>query len=138
MNTLMRSVKLQTRLLEIIIRMMVWLLLTGQFTVENILIGLIISMALPPITKRSLQLKPLLALILNSPRVLAKAYSEAFTLILNGYQDRPSKESVKIPSEFRKNQLLSFLWIVLLTITPRSIVVNETTEEIMVQSQRMR
>ena len=138
MNTLMRSVKLQTRLLEIIIRMMVWLLLTGQFTVENILIGLIISMALPPITKRSLQLKPLLALILNSPRVLAKAYSEAFTLILNGYQDRPSKESVTIPSEFRKNQLLSFLWIVLLTITPRSIVVNETTEEIMVQSQRMR
>ena len=138
MNTLMRSVKLQTRLLEIIIRMMVWLLLTGQFTVENILIGLIISMALPPITKRSLQLKPLLALILNSPIVLAKAYSEAFTLILNGYQDRPSKESVTIPSEFRKNQLLSFLWIVLLTITPRSIVVNETTEEIMVQSQRMR
>ena len=138
MNTLMRSVKLQTRLLEIIIRMMVWLLLTGQFTVENILIGLIISMALPPITKRSLQLKPLLALILNSPIVLAKAYSEAFTLILNGYQDRPSKESVTIPSEFRKNQLLSFLWIVLLTITPRSIVVNETTEEIMVQTQRIR
>ncbi|MFL0789015.1 MAG: Na+/H+ antiporter subunit E [Prochlorococcus sp.] len=134
----MRSMHLQTRALEIITRVMVWLLLTGQFTVENLIIGLFISITLPPITKQPLPLKPLIRLIIKTPTILARAYREAFTFVLRGYRDRASEEEVRIPTELQKNQLLRFLWIVLFTLTPSTVVVDETAERILVQAQKIR
>lgn len=126
------------RAIEIIARMIVWLLITTSFNPENLLIGLFISITLPPISNKELPTKALFTIITKIPNTIFNAYKEAFLFIMNGYKDRPRYQKVKTPHTFKGNKILRFFWTMHFTITPGTIVVEEDKASITIRSQLMR
>ncbi|QLE55837.1 Na+/H+ antiporter subunit E [Nostoc sp. TCL26-01] len=105
--------------LNLILRLVIWFLLTANFSVANIIIGVSIAFLLPghPQTKESLKdwLRVLGEVIVAIPQ----AYIEAFDIMLHPHHyEEVTMERVK-PN---RTPGLIFLDIFLITFTPKTIV----------------
>lgn len=104
-----------------ILRLIIWFLLTANFTLANILIGISISLLLPRPAVSPERLKDLLQGIGRIILAIPQAYREAIELILRPHLQ---EEIVMERAESRRAPGLVFLDIFLITFTPKSTVLK--------------
>ncbi|MBH8554460.1 Na+/H+ antiporter subunit E [Nostocaceae cyanobacterium CENA357] len=107
--------------LNLILRLVIWFLLTADFSVANIIIGVSIALLLPGRHKGPEALKDWLRVLGEIVVALPQAYIEAFEIIIrpHKYEDI-TMERVKP----RRTPGLIFLDIFLITFTPKTIVLK--------------
>lgn len=106
---------------DIILRLLIWFLLTANFQIDNILIGCLIAILLPRSNASPERLKDLLKGILKIVLAIPQAYIEAFQLILNPH----TEESIVMErTQLGRSSGLVFLDIFLITFTPKTTVLN--------------
>ncbi|MGL5063572.1 MAG: Na+/H+ antiporter subunit E [Microcoleus sp.] len=110
---------------HLILRLSIWFLLTANFTLENIIIGILIALLLPrSYTKRD-SIKELLQVFWKILLAVPQAYIEAFEMLF-----RPHNEEEIVMERVRPNRSsrLIFLDVFLITFTPKTIVVRYNEE----------
>jgi multicomponent Na+:H+ antiporter subunit E len=110
---------------HLIFRLSLWFLLTANFTLENIIIGILIALLLPrSYTKRD-SIKELLQVLWKIILAIPQAYIEAFEMLF-----RPHDEEDIVMEKVRPNRSsrLIFLDVFLITFTPKTIVVKYNQE----------
>jgi multicomponent Na+:H+ antiporter subunit E len=113
------------RLIVVALRLLIWLLLSGDLEATNVAIGLAVSLALPlPRQQRHLPLADLGQALLASLRAIPLAYREAFALLWR----RPAREVIELqPAQFRRRRpvaALVFLDVFRITLTPLTIALG--------------
>lgn len=106
---------------EIILRLVIWFLLTANFSVANILIGISIALLLPRMSTSHTRLKELLWALGKIIVAIPQAYKEAIQLIL---QPHTEEEIVMERVRGRHSPGLIFLHIFLITFTPKTTVLK--------------
>lgn len=106
---------------EIILRLIIWFLLTANFGVVNILIGISIALLLPRTSNSHTPLKELLWALGKIIVAIPQAYKEAIQLIL---QPHTEEEIVMERVQGRRSPGLIFLDIFLITFTPKTTVLK--------------
>ena len=107
--------------LNIILRLTIWFLLTADFSVANIIIGICIALLLPGGKTARESLKDWLRVLGEIVVAIPQAYIEAFQLILRPHKyEEITMEQVK-PG---RTPGLVFLDIFLITFTPKTIVLK--------------
>jgi multicomponent Na+:H+ antiporter subunit E len=103
------------------LRLAIWFLLTANFTVTNIIIGVGIALLLPGITKSRGSLKDWLRALREVLVAIPQAFLEAVELIF-----RPHNEELIVMERVppRRTPGLIFLDIFLITFTPKTIVMK--------------
>lgn len=106
---------------DFILRLTIWFLLTANFTVENVLIGIAIAVFLPRSSATPERIKDLLVGLGKIVWAIPQAYIEAVQLILT-----PHNEEALIMErvQLRRSPGLIFLDIFLITFTPKTTVLN--------------
>jgi multicomponent Na+:H+ antiporter subunit E len=106
---------------EIILRLVIWFLLTANFSVANILIGISIALLLPRTSISRTHLKELLRALGKIILAIPQAYTEAIQLIL---QPHTEEEIVMERVPGHRSAVLVFLDIFLITFTPKTTVLK--------------
>jgi multicomponent Na+:H+ antiporter subunit E len=107
--------------LNLILRLVIWFLLTADFGVTNIIIGITIAFLLPGRSKAKEALSDWLRVLGEIVVAIPQAYIEAFEIIIRPHNHEDIKmEKVKL----RRTPGLIFLDIFLITFTPKTIVVK--------------
>ena len=107
--------------LNIILRLVIWFLLTANLSVANIIIGVCVALLLPRSYTNSGVLKDWLRVLWEIVVAVPQAYLEAFELIFRPHtQEAIVMERVKP----QRSPGLIFLDIFLITFTPKTIVVK--------------
>ncbi|BCX07129.1 cation:proton antiporter [Fischerella major NIES-592] len=107
--------------LNLILRLVIWFLLTANLSVANIIIGVSIALLLPGSPKSLGRLQDWLRAIFEVIVAIPQAYIEAFEIILRPHnQEEVTLERVK-PG---RTPGLIFLDIFLITFTPKTIVLK--------------
>jgi multicomponent Na+:H+ antiporter subunit E len=102
-----------------ILRLTIWLLLTANMSLTNIIIGVIIALLLPRGKSSPEKLKAWLKVIVKIMITIPLAFMEAFEIILRPHnQEEIIMEKVKL----KRSPLLIFVDIFLITFTPKTIV----------------
>ncbi|HIK28769.1 MAG: Na+/H+ antiporter subunit E [Oscillatoriaceae bacterium SKW80] len=111
---------------HLIFRLTIWFLLTANFTVTNIIIGVALSLLLPRRYSYPETLKDWLLVLGKILLAIPQAYLEAFELMF-----RPHDEEEVILKKVAKQRShrLVFLDIFLITFTPKTIVLKYQEEE---------
>jgi multicomponent Na+:H+ antiporter subunit E len=111
---------------HLILRLSIWFLLTANFTLENIIIGILIALLLPrSYTKRD-SLKELLQVLGKILIAIPQAYIEAFEMLLRPHDE---EEIVMERVSANRSSRLIFLDVFLITFTPKTIVVKYNEED---------
>lgn len=103
-----------------ILRLVIWFLLTANFSVINILIGISIAWLLPP-SRSPERLKDLLRALGKILVAIPQAYLEAIELILRPHTH---EEIILERVQSRRSPGLIFLDIFLITFTPKTTVLK--------------
>lgn len=107
--------------LNLILRLVIWFLLTANLSVANIIIGVCVALLLPRSYTNSGALKDWLRVLWEIIVAIPQAYLEAFELIFRPHtQEGITMERVKP----RRSPGLIFLDIFLITFTPKTIVLK--------------
>lgn len=106
---------------DIILRLVIWFLLTANFSVANILIGISIALLLPRTSTSHTHLKELFGALSKIIVAIPQAYKEAIQLI---FQPHTEEEIVMQRVQGRRSPGLIFLDILLITFTPKTIVLK--------------
>ncbi|PMB47325.1 cation:proton antiporter [Fischerella thermalis CCMEE 5205] len=107
--------------LNLILRLVIWFLLTANLSVANIIIGVSIALLLPGSPKSLGRLQDWLRALFEVIVAIPQAYIEAFEIILCPHtQEEVTLERVK-PG---RTPGLIFLDIFLITFTPKTIVLK--------------
>jgi multicomponent Na+:H+ antiporter subunit E len=106
---------------NIILRLVIWFLLTANFSLANIIIGISIAFLLPRDRSSPERLKDLLPALGKILMAIPQAYMEAFELI---FRPHTEEEIVMEKSHTRRSPGLVFLNIFLITFTPKTIVLK--------------
>jgi multicomponent Na+:H+ antiporter subunit E len=106
---------------DIILRLVIWFLLTANLSVANILIGISIALLLPRTSTSHTRLKELLWALGKIIVAIPQAYKEAIQLIL---QPHTEEEIVMQRVQGRRSPGLIFLDIFLITFTPKTTVLK--------------
>jgi multicomponent Na+:H+ antiporter subunit E len=109
------------RLLNFVLRLTIWLLLTDNFSLENIVIGVVLALILPFSAPDRGTLKDWLRVLWEIAIAIPQAYLEAVEMILRPHQRETIKMERVKPG---RSPGLIFLDIFLITFTPKTIVVN--------------
>ena len=106
---------------HLILRLTIWLLLTANISLTNIIIGVIIALILPRGKSSPEKLKSWLKVIIKIFVASPVAFMEAFEIIF-----RPHKQEEIIMEKVKLNRspLLVFIDIFLITFTPKTIVLK--------------
>ena len=106
---------------DVILRLTIWFLLTANFTLTNIIIGIAIAFLLPRSQASPERFKDLLLALGKVILAVPQAYVEAIQLIL-----KPHNEEALIMErvQLRRSPGLVFLDIFLITFTPKTTVLN--------------
>jgi multicomponent Na+:H+ antiporter subunit E len=106
---------------HLILRLTIWLLLTANVSLTNIIIGVIIALLLPRGKSSPEKLKSWLKVIIKIIVAIPVAFMEAFEIIFRPHnQEEIIMEKVKL----NRSHLLIFLDIFLITFTPKTIVLK--------------
>ncbi|WP_066376418.1 MULTISPECIES: Na+/H+ antiporter subunit E [unclassified Anabaena] len=102
-----------------ILRMVIWLLLTANVSLTNIVIGVVIALLLPRGYTSREKLKDWLEVLIKTIVALPVAYLEAFEIMF-----RPHEEEQLILERVKPKRSpgLVFLDIFIITFTPKTIV----------------
>jgi multicomponent Na+:H+ antiporter subunit E len=105
--------------LNIILRLTIWFLLTADFSLPNILIGIAIALILPRSYTSKEKLKDWLKTLWKIIKAIPQAYVEAIEMIF-----RPHDREVIVRQKVKdkRTPCLIFLDIFLITFTPKTIV----------------
>lgn len=107
--------------LNLILRLIIWFLLTANLSVANILIGVCIALLLPRSRAAFGSFKDWLRILWEIIVAIPQAYLEALELIFRPHtQEEITMERVKP----RRSPGLIFLDIFLITFTPKTIVLK--------------
>ena len=106
---------------HLIFRLSIWLLLTANVSLTNIIIGVIIALLLPRGKSSPEKLKSWVKVIIKIFVAIPVAFMEAFEIIFRPHnQEEIIMERVKL----NRSPLLIFLDIFLITFTPKTIVMK--------------
>ncbi|QEI39750.1 hypothetical protein BMF77_00303 [Dolichospermum sp. UHCC 0315A] len=104
-----------------ILRLSIWLLLTANVSLTNIIIGVIIALLLPRGKSSPEKLKSWVKVIIKIFVAIPVAFMEAFEIIFRPHnQEEIIMEKVKL----NRSPLLVFIDIFLITFTPKTIVLK--------------
>ena len=119
MNTIRRLFLCPTAILNTILRLAIWFLLTADFSMANIIIGVSIALLLPRGYTSPEKLKDWLRVLWEIVVAIPQAYIEAFEIMLRPHNQ---EETVRQQVSPRRTPGLVFLDIFLITFTPKTIV----------------
>lgn len=107
--------------LNLLLRLIIWFLLTANFSITNIIIGVVIALALPHHHRATGTLRDWLRAFAEVAIAIPQAYMEAFQMIF-----RPHNQEVIVHERVKAGRSpgLIFLDIFLITFTPKTIVLN--------------
>ena len=106
---------------HLILRLSIWLLLTANVSLTNIIIGVIIALILPRGKSSPEKLKSWVKVIIKIFVAIPVAFMEAFEIIFRPHnQEEIIMEKVKL----NRSPLLVFIDIFLITFTPKTIVMK--------------
>jgi multicomponent Na+:H+ antiporter subunit E len=106
---------------QLILRLTIWFLLTADFSLANIAIGIIIAALLPRSYAPPEPLREWLGVLGKIFMAIPIAYLEAFELIFRPHRHEDVIME-KVPNH--RSPLLIFLDVLLITFTPKTIVVK--------------
>jgi len=106
---------------QLILRLTIWFLLTADFSLANIAIGIIIAALLPRSNTPPEPLREWLGVLGKILMAIPIAYLEAFELIFRPHRHEDVIME-KVPNH--RSPLLIFLDVLLITFTPKTIVVK--------------
>ncbi len=113
---------------NLLLRLVIWFLLTANFSLVNITIGLVVALALPGLRLNLLRQRPssgqireLLQSIKKILLAIPQAYWESLEIIFHPHE---YEEVVMEPIKTRRSPKLIFLDIFLITFTPKTIVLK--------------
>ena len=119
MSTILRLILSPTAILNTILRLAIWFLLTADFSVANIIIGVSIALLLPRSYTSPEKLKDWLRVLWEVVIAIPQAYLEAFQIMLRPHNEEKIVRQ-RVPP--RRTPGLVFLDIFLITFTPKTIV----------------
>ena len=122
--------KRTTTPLQIAATLAAWLLLTASLTTLNVLIGLGIALLLPPITLRKTNRGNLIAMLRLIPSTTLQGIREGLTLPLQGLRSRPNVSEDPWPHWAQRDPLLRFSWLVMVSFTPRTLVLETKADTV--------
>lgn len=107
--------------LDLLLRLTIWFLLTADFSLPNILIGVAIALALPRNRTLTAVLKDWLKALWQVIVAIPVAFGEAVEIMV-----RPHTEEDRVIERVKPNRTpgLIFLDIFLITFTPKTIVLK--------------
>jgi multicomponent Na+:H+ antiporter subunit E len=106
---------------HLILRLVIWFLLTANFSVANIIIGISIAFLLPRSSTSPERLKDLLGAVGKIVVAIPQAYMEAVELIVRPHTH---EEIVMEQVQSGRSPGLIFLEIFLITFTPKTTVLK--------------
>jgi len=106
---------------DIILRLVIWFLLTANFSIINIIIGVTIALVLPRSSVSPTRLKDLMWSLGKIIVAFPQAYREAIQMML---QPHTEEEIVMQKVQGDRSSWLIFLEIFLITFTPKSTVMK--------------
>jgi len=106
---------------HLILRLTIWFLLTANFSLENIIIGMTIALLLPRRYTAPEKFKDLLQVLWKIILAVPQAYMEALEMLF-----RPHKyeDVVMERVQSKRTPRLIFLDVFLITFTPKTIVLK--------------
>lgn len=108
-------------ILNIVLRLVIWFLLTSDLSLPNIIIGLGIAFLLPSSYRSPSVLKDWLGVLCEIIIAIPQAYIEAIQMMLRPHNN---EEIVRETVKPRRTPGLIFLDIFLITFTPKTIVLK--------------
>ena len=122
--------KRTTSPLQIAATLTAWLLLTASLTTLNVLIGLGIALLLPPLTLRKTNRGNLIAMLRLIPSTTLQGLWEGLTLPLQGLRSRPDVSEDPWPDWAARDPLLRFSWLVMVSFTPKTLVLGTKADTV--------
>lgn len=111
------------RVITVALRLLIWLLLTGDPSRVNVLIGVLVAVLLPMARRsRRLPLRQLLAALRNSLLAIPQAFAEGLALVRAGGRLEEGLESQRFSDS--DSALLIFLEVFRVTLTPFTIALG--------------
>jgi|AACY02.2.fsa_nt_gi multisubunit Na+/H+ antiporter MnhE subunit len=107
-----------------------WILITRSLSPGNLLIGGLVAVLMPPISTRRVPIQGIIALLIATPRTLLQAMAEASSMVSQGFRSRSVIRKEPWPAWTTRDPLLQFSWVVLLALTPRTLVLSSSDEGI--------
>lgn len=107
--------------LNLILRLTIWFLLTANFTVPNIIIGIAIAFLIPGLKKTPTALKDWMQALGQVLVAIPQAYLEAIEMMFRPHND---EEIIMERVKPKRTPGLIFLDIFLITFTPKTIVLK--------------
>lgn len=104
-----------------VLRLLIWFLLTANFTVTNTIIGVCIAVLLPRTNTAKETLKDWLQMLWKIILAVPQAYMEAFELLVRPYK---YEEIVMERVSSKRSPRMIFLDVFLITFTPKTIVLK--------------
>ncbi|MEM1425046.1 MAG: Na+/H+ antiporter subunit E [Cyanobacteria bacterium P01_H01_bin.130] len=105
--------------LDLLLRLTIWFLLTADLSPTNIVIGFVVSLAIPRSASQPAAIKDWARAIWESLRAIPQAYQEAFEIMLRPHRHEEVARTQVPP---RRTPGLVFLDIFVITFTPKTIV----------------
>ena len=104
--------------------------LTASLTTLNVLIGLGIALLLPPITLRKTNRGNPIAMLRLIPSTSLQGIREGLTLPLQGLRSRPDVSEDPWPDWAQRDPLLRFSWLVMVSFTPKTLVLETKADTV--------
>ena len=122
--------KRTTTPLQIAGTLVAWLLLTASLSTLNLLIGLGIGLLLPPLTLRKTNRGNLITMLRLIPGTTLQGIREGLTLPLQGLRSRPDISEDPWPQWAQRDPMLRFSWLVMVSFTPKTLVLGTSADTV--------
>jgi multicomponent Na+:H+ antiporter subunit E len=117
----MNSINFIRYLAQILFRLAVWSLLTANFKISNLIIGIVISVILPTVRLPNLKINLMITEFLKTIIAFPKAIQESIYLIfLSNKKEVFINQESSVPEN--GSQFINFLDLFRITLTPLSLV----------------
>ncbi|MEA5478405.1 Na+/H+ antiporter subunit E [Pseudanabaena galeata UHCC 0370] len=110
---------------QFILRIVIWFLLTANFSITNIIIGVMVCLLMPYYRSEAIRLKDILHSLGKILKAIPQAYIESFEMICQPYKH---EEVLIEKTKHQRSAALVFLDIFLITFTPKTIVLRHHEE----------
>ncbi len=110
-----------TKIINIVIKLLIWFLLTADLSLSNIIIGVAIATLLPNSKSSPAKIKDWLKVIWEIVKAIPQAYLEAFQIMLTPHKE---EDFIRKKVKPKRTSGLVFLDIFLITFTPKTIVTD--------------
>lgn len=114
-----------------------WLLLSSSLSILNVLIGLGIALLLPPLNQRKTNRSNLIAMLRMVPATTVQGLKEGLSLPLQGLESRPDLQDDPWPAWAGRDPLLRFSWLVMVSFTPKTLVLNTSRESVRTHLEKL-